>query len=304
MKKIMITGANGLLGQALQRKLYPHSHYHLLLTARSESVLSHTENIAFQKLNIADWSSCKEIVAKYNPDIIINAAAYTNVDGCEKDREACWQSNVKGVENLARAARRNMAQLIHISTDYIFDGKSGPYAENDIPNPLGYYGKAKLASENVVRITGIPYAIIRTNVVYGASKGAKNNFFLWAYRNLKAGQQINIVTDQFNNPTFVDDLAEGIRLLIAQSKYGVYHIAGEPYESRFDFACKIAEVFGFSRDLIRPVTTDQLVQAAPRPMRGGLKIEKAKNELGYIPTPYDVAFRKIVAELNEESPEK
>ena len=301
MKKIMITGANGLLGQALQRKL--RSHYRLLVTARGENVLPTDENTAFQQLDIAEWRSCKEIVTAFNPDVIINAAAYTNVDGCEKEREECWHANVKGVENLARAARRNMAQLVHISTDYIFDGKSGPYAENDTPNTLGYYGKAKLASENVVRMTGIPYAIIRTNVVYGAGKGVKNNFFLWAYRNLKAGKQINIVTDQYNNPTFVDDLAEGIRLLIAQSKYGVFHIAGEPYESRFDFTCKIAEVFGFSRDLIRPVTTDQLVQAAPRPMRGGLKIDKAKSELGYSPTLYEAAFRKIVAELEKEAPE-
>ena len=302
MKKIIITGANGLLGQALVKTL--EGKHELLATARNASFAIPEMSVNYQSMDITDWNATRDLVGAFQPDVIINAAAYTNVDGCETHREECWRANVKGVENLARAARRNMAQLVHVSTDYIFDGENGPYDETHPPNPLGYYGKAKLASENTVRMTGIPYAIIRTNVVYGVGAGVKNNFFLWVYNSLKSGKNINVVTDQFNNPTLAEDLAIGIQLLIEKSKYGIFNIAGEPYLNRFDFACKIAEVFGFSQDLIHPVTSDALVQASPRPMRGGLVIDKAKRELDYHPRSLENAFTFLAPFVDAENLER
>ena len=225
MRRVLVTGANGLVGQKLVAALAPQCN--VLATARQETFQADPGSVEYQQLDIADGGACKELVLAFNPDVIVNSAAFTHVDACEEQRELCWQVNVKGVANLAHAARKNMAKLIHISTDYVFNGEQGPYAEEAKPNPIGYYGKAKLASENEVRIAGIPYAIVRTNVVYGDGVGIKNNFFLWVYNSLAAGKTIRVVTDQYNNPVLADDLAEGIRLLIDQSKYGVFNIQWE-----------------------------------------------------------------------------
>ncbi len=294
-KKILITGANGLLGQKLVSAL--HKDFQILATGRQPRLLLEDLRVPYRVLDIIDFQQCKKIVIPFKPDIIINSAAFTHVDACEDQREACWRTNVKGVENLASCARKNMAQLIQVSTDYIFEGTDGPYPEDAKPHPLGYYGKSKLASENAVRMIGIPFAIVRTNVLYGVGTGVKTNFFLWVYQNLKDSKEIRVVTDQYNNPTLAEDLAEGIRLIISQSQYGVFHLAGIDYLNRFDFAMKIAEIFGFSRELIHPITTDQLKQKAPRPMRGGLSIELAKRTLGFQPRHVEEALEFLKHQL-------
>ncbi len=287
-KKILITGANGLLGQKLVTSL--NQEYEILATGRHPHLQIDAPGVSYQVLDITDLKQCKEVILAFQPDVIVNAAAFTHVDACEEQRETCWKTNVKGVENLAACARKNMAQLIQVSTDYIFEGTDGPYPEDAKPSPLGYYGKSKLASENVVRMVGIPFAIVRTNVLYGVGTGVKTNFFLWVYQSLKDSKEIRVVTDQYNNPTLAEDLAEGIRLIIRQSQYGVFHLAGADYLNRFDFAMKIAEIFDFSTELIHPITTDQLNQKAPRPMRGGLSIELAKQRLGFHPRRLDDAL--------------
>lgn len=291
MKKILITGANGLLGQALVEIFA--GHFQVTATSREGRAAVPAAGVAHRSLDIRDARACKSMIRELQPDAIINAAAYTNVDGCELEKSLCWEVNVKGVENLAQAARRNMALLVQLSTDYIFDGTNGPYGEDDPPHPLGYYGKSKLAAENVVRMTGIPYAIIRTNVIYGTGSAVKNNFFLWIYHSLKAGKTINVVTDQFNNPILAQELAEGIRLLVDKSQYGVYHLAGKAYLSRYEFAVQVADVFGFPREQVRPVTTAELGQTAPRPMRGGLKIDLAMRELGFAPAPLQAVLTSL-----------
>ena len=279
-KRILITGTTGLLGQALVKSL---TGKHQVLATGKQPQYPGNEVVDYQALDIANAEACKRITQEFAPDVIVNSAAFTHVDKCESERDACWQVNVKGVENLARAARRNMAQLVQLSTDYIFDGANGPYGEEDSPRPLGYYGKSKLAAENAVRAVGIPYAIVRTNVIFGAGEKVKNNFFLWLFKSLKAGQDINVVTDQWNNPIDALDLAMGIAGMINQKRYGVYHLGGTDYLNRFQFAEAVADVFGFSKELIHPITTDALKQPAPRPLRGGLKIDKAKSDFGFNP---------------------
>ncbi|NOX36508.1 MAG: dTDP-4-dehydrorhamnose reductase [Calditrichaeota bacterium] len=281
MKRVLITGANGLLGQKLITALI--EDYELLATARAEKPVLQSPTFQYRPLNIEKYRECKAVIEDFQPDVIINAAAFTNVDACEVEKEACWRANVKGVENLVHASRNRMIQLIHISTDYIFDGKNGPYREDDRPNPPCYYGKAKLASENVIKASGIPFTIVRTSVVYGVGVDVKSNFFLWVYQNLKQGKPIRVVTDQYNTPTLVDDLAEGIHLILNRPFLGVIHISGADFVHRYQMAVQIAETFGFDPSLITPITTDQLQQQAPRPFKAGLKIDKAIQELGFHP---------------------
>lgn len=300
MRRILITGANGLLGQQLVRTFKPQ--HEVIATGNEEKFVLRNGDYHYEQLDITDADRCKTILSEQNPDIIVNAASFTDVDGCEVEKELCWNVNVKGMENLARAARRDMTLLVHISTDYIFDGENGPYSEEDRPNPLGYYGKAKLASENACRVAGVPFAIIRTSVLYGLGIQVKPNFFLWLYNSLKQGKTVNIVTDQYNTPTLVDDLATGIKRLVEKSAYGLYHLSGSEYVSRYEFALTLAEVFGFDRALIRPIGTDQLRQKAQRPMKGGLRIDKAVDALDYHPRTIEEAFRYLKSKLEDGLP--
>ncbi len=281
MKRILITGANGLLGQTLVKTFEARSK--VLATGIEEKPHLAPVTWEYLPLDITKMEDCKKLFQEFVPEIVINAASYTHVDDCEKNRELCWKVNVKAVENLGHLARRYDAHLIHYSTDYIFDGTEGPYGEDETPNPLGYYGKSKLASENVLHQIAPSFTILRTCVLYGTGYGVKKNFFLWVNENLRKGNKINVVTDQYNNPTLAEDLAIGTRLVIEESVQGVYHMAGKNYINRYDFALAIADVFNLRNDLISPIDSEQLQQQANRPPRGGLKIDLAGRDLGYTP---------------------
>jgi dTDP-4-dehydrorhamnose reductase len=285
MKKVLITGANGLLGQALVRVFY--KKYQIMTTGQEEQPVLATGEWPYVQLDITNHSRSKKIINQFAPDVLVNAASYTHVDDCERNREFCWQVNVKGVENLANLARRYDFHFIHYSTDYVFDGKKGPYSEEDRPVPLGYYAKSKLASENVLRQIGCSFTIIRTCVIYGTGREVKKNFFLWTLESLMNEKNIRVVTDQYNNPTLAEDLALGSSVIIDQAALGLYNLAGKDYVNRFDFARAVALRFDLNPALILPIKTAQLKQLAERPLMGGLKIDLAREKLGYNPRSID-----------------
>jgi dTDP-4-dehydrorhamnose reductase len=279
-KRVLITGANGLLGQKLTNIFSQDRAFDLLVSARQKESVNKTASFGYVVLDATSRGDVKELVWNFSPDVIINAAAFTDVDGCEREKELSWKANVTAVENLLVAARLVNAKVIHVSTDYVFDGKQGPYDELAVPNPLSYYGKEKLASENAVRASGENWAIVRTMVVYGIATGVKKNFAVWLAQELGKGKSVNIVSDQIGNATLADDLARGIYELTRQNKVGLYHIAGHDILSRTDFARKLAETFGYDKNLINPIKTADLNQLAPRPLNSGLITLKAESELG------------------------
>lgn len=281
-KRILIVGCNGLLGQALVNHYSKRNDVELHLASIEDNFIGDNQ-FTYSRVDISKRNEVKKLFLDFFPDVVINAAAYTDVDGCEINRELAWNINVNGVKYLVEGCRIVDAQLVHLSTDFIFDGLNGPYHEDDRPNPISYYGRTKLASENEIKIGAINYLIIRTNVLYGVQKGVKKDFVEWVVENLSQGKQINVVNDQWNNPTYVDDLVNGITLAIDKRKNGIYNIGGLEYLSRYDFAIKIAEIFNLDKNLINQTTTDKLNQKAKRPLRGGLIILKAQAELGYKP---------------------
>jgi len=278
MKRILITGSNGLLGQKTVEILSRTSCPLLLVSLEERSVFDE-EIFPYRQVDLAKRQSVRNIIDEFEPDVIVNTAALTDVDLCEKERALAWQVNVGSVENLAYAAKLVGSKLVHLSTDYVFDGKSGPYSEVDRPNPLSYYGRTKLASENLLLTIGVPSAIIRTMVLYGTGLKVKSNFALWLYNNLKQGKQVKVVDDQIGNPTLVDDLAFAILKIIELDKTGLYHIAGSDLVSRFEFANTLAEVFNFKKKLITAVKSTAFRQPAPRPLKSGFIILKAETEL-------------------------
>ncbi len=297
--RIMITGCHGLLGQSVLKMFLKSTDSEILATAKDARTFLDFGGFDYTMLDITSRSDVKNLVVYFRPDVIINTAAYTNVDGCETNRELAWRVNVEGVRNLVNSARRVDAKLIHISTDYIFDGKNGPYTEDAIPNPINYYGRTKLASENEIKIGGIRFAILRTNVLYGVGKNVKSNFALWLYQKLSNRESIKVVTDQIGNPTYVDDLAFAILKIVEFDKEGIYNVGGKDFVDRYTFAVKLAEIFGFDRELITPVKTSELNQIAPRPLKSGLITLKAESELGLKPYGVEDGIREFKAKLNE-----
>ncbi len=294
--RILIIGSNGMLGQRLTEYFLNANNYELMCTsAEPESFIPGVE---YKSVDITHKNSVRKLILDFFPDFIINAAAYTNVDKAEQERELAWKVNVNGVENIALYAWTIDAHMIHISTDYIFDGKKGPYSENDKPCPISYYGRTKLASENSIRTSGVRYTIIRTNVLYGPAKYGRPDFVKWVINSLRAGEEIKIVTDQYNNPTYVDDLVDAIHKIILFKKEGIYNIAGKEIISRYDFTLRIADYFDLNKKLIKPVLTKELNQTAPRPLKSGLIILKAMVELDYKPHEYEEAFELMRRELN------
>lgn len=280
MKRILITGSNGLLGQKLVELLSHCNSYHLTLTSiENESVFGATA-FHYIPLDLIRKQDVRRAVDGAEPEVIINTAAMTNVDLCETNREMAWKTNVIAVENLANAAKLTGARVIHFSTDYVFDGMNGPYVESDRPNPLSYYGRTKLASENLLTTLGIPHTIVRTMVLYGVGNGVKVNFALWLLKNLSEEKPIKVVDDQLGNPTLADDLAYAVLKIIELERTGLYHIAGHDIVSRYQFAVQFADIFGFDKKLIASVKTSSIKQAAPRPLKSGLITLKAETDLG------------------------
>ncbi len=276
--KVLVTGANGLLGQKIVEAFIDGFEIHAADLKNSPGV--EIETIDYITCDITKRDDIRKLLRKIKPNFVINTAAYTNVDGCEDDKENCWKVNVMGVENLAHAARAVKALFIHLSTDYIFDGVDGNYCEESKPNPLGYYGRAKLAGENAIILSRVEYALIRTMILFGTGKNVRPNFATWLVAKLSRGEPVNIVDDQLGHPTLVDDLAMAIRKIVEFNKTGIFHIVGSDCVSRFEFAIKLAEVFGFDQTLIKPIKTLDLPQKAIRPINSSFNIGKARKELG------------------------
>jgi dTDP-4-dehydrorhamnose reductase len=294
-KRILVLGANGMLGQRIIHFYSNQENIRLLGCSFEPSPCF--DNVEYKSCDITNRENIKDIVLDFYPDCIINTAAFTNVDLCETEREKAWKINVKGVEYLAEASRIIDAHLISISTDYVFDGTRGPYDERAKPNPLGYYGRTKLASENALKISGTFYTILRTNVLYGIAN-SRPDYVRWVVNSLKAKSLIRIVIDQINNPTFIDDLVQAINLVREYKKYGIYNIGGREFISRYDFTLRIADYFNLDKSLITPITTGELKQSAKRPLRCGLITIKAESELDFKPHSINETFSIIKKELS------
>lgn len=282
--KILITGSNGLLGQKLVHKLSKDPEVELIATARGENRLSNKEGYTYKSLDITDEIAVAETISKFKPDSLIHTAAMTNVDACEADKEGCDKLNVDAVKYIADACNANNVHLVHLSTDFIFDGEDGPYDEEAEPNPVSYYGESKLKAEEIVLKSGLDAAILRTVLVYGIAEDmSRSNIALWAKGALSKGQQINVVDDQFRSPTLAEDLADGCILAAKQKAKGIYNISGKDQLSVLEIVQQVADYWKLDKNLINPVSSKTLSQPAKRPPKTGFILDKAIRELGYQP---------------------
>jgi len=304
--RILITGSNGLLGQKLVYQLKSQSNIELLVTSKGANRIHEKQGYDYLDLDITDKESVDKVVAEFQPDCLINCAAMTNVDACELDHEACNRLNIEAVTHLLNACKSIGTHFIHLSTDFIFDGTSGPYSEDDHPDPLSYYASSKLKSEELVKKSSLPWTIIRTIIIYGVTDGdQRSNLVLWVKSSLENGKSINVITDQFRSPTLAEDLAEACISAAVNKVEGVFHVAGreEDIDSIFSLAYQIADYFKLETTLLHPITSSELNQPAIRPPKTGFKIDKARKELNYHPHSFEEGLKIISDQLMEKKPE-
>jgi dTDP-4-dehydrorhamnose reductase len=293
--KILVTGANGLLGQTLVKQLL-EKEYEVVATGRGADRLAVTPSAPtyYKSIDITDGPAIEQFILEHKPDVIVHAAAMTQVDQCELHKQECYNINVTATRFIIDAAKAIGARFIFISTDFIFDGNDGPYKEDAEPAPLNYYGSTKMVAEKAVMESGLDYAIARTILVYGVVPATgRTNIIGFVRQNLEANQPIKMVTDQVRTPTFVDDLAHGIILIIEKNGRGIYHLSGEQSMTPYDIAIETARYFGLNEALIAKSTSEDIKQPAVRPPKTGFDISKAKKELGYKPS----SFREGLEEL-------
>ncbi|HED11651.1 MAG TPA: dTDP-4-dehydrorhamnose reductase [Caldithrix abyssi] len=295
MNKLVVFGSNGLLGQSIVERF--KNRYDLYAASRGAENKSSLADERYTSVDMSNRAGMKDFLDRHRPDIIVNAAAYTDVDGCEKDPEGCWASNVRAVENIIDSCVGFEPVLVQVSTDYVFDGHEGNYTEKDEPRPSGNYARSKLAAEKIVEQCPFQHIIARTQVLYGYGKDLKHNFATWVISRLSSAKNIRVVTDQTGNPTYVDDLSESIYRLLERREYGLFHVSGSETVSRYDFALKIADVFGFDAGLIEQITSDQLQQLAPRPMNSSFVIDKLVNRIDWEPGDVPSGLQRLKIRL-------
>mgnify|MGYP006088719523 CR=1 FL=1 len=298
---VLVTGSNGLLGQKILENLRKND-YTIIATSKGKNRVKQDNYYTYESLDITQEEEVNRILNLYSPDVVFNTAAMTNVDLCENERAMCDKLNIHAVGLLANSCLKIDAHLIHISTDFVFDGKDGPYSENDIPNPLSYYGKSKYKSEKLLNTHLCKSSILRTIVLFGIAENlTKNNIVLWAKDQLENSNKINIIDDEFRAPTLAEDLAEACVLVAQKKAFGVFHICGKDLMSIYEMVVAIANFYNFDVNLINRISATKLNQKAKRPPKTGFILDKAINKLGYNPHSFKECLIIIEEQLNNNN---
>jgi dTDP-4-dehydrorhamnose reductase len=297
MPTILITGSNGLVGRELIRAFDKLPEYTVIATSLSPDKIL-MPDVAFHQLDITNRQSVAQLFNDLLPNLVIHSAAVSAPDTCETDKELCNHVNIEGTQNVADACKAIGAKMLFISTDFVFDGAMGPYKEDDIPNPVSYYGWSKLEGEKITQM--LPnWGIVRTVLVYGDTVGLnRSNFVTWVKGALAKGEKIKVVNDQYRTPTYAPDLAYGIvkatEWLLYEKGNEIWHISGPlPLISVYDMALQIADYYSLDSTLIEPIASASLNQPAKRPPITGFVLSKAANYLNYKPIEFTNGLEKL-----------
>ena len=295
--KVLITGSNGLLGQKLLHKLRKDDSVELVATSIGGNRVSQKIGYKYISLDVTNKNEVERVILAQKPHVVINTAAMTNVDLCEDKRSECDSLNINAVKYLADSCQKIDAHLIHISTDFIFDGENGPYLEDDEPNPLSYYGLSKLKSEQLLQAHCVSWTILRTIIVFGVGENlSKGNIVLWAKNALAKGDPLNIIDDQFRAPTLAEDLADICILAAKKKALGIFNASGKDIMSIYELVERVAKHYRMSTDNLNKISTSTLNQKAIRPPKTGFILDKSINELGYKPH----SFEECLALMDEQ----
>jgi dTDP-4-dehydrorhamnose reductase len=299
-KTVIITGANGLVGQKLVELGAKDENLRIIATGRGSSRLHKNEgDYMYESVDVTQSNDLAKLFAKYSPDFIIHSASMTDVDRCEINRDLCYEQNINATERILSECRNHGTHLIFISTDFVFDGKQGPYREDDSPNPLNYYGWTKFESEKTLQESPIDWTIIRTNLVYGVGYDlTRSNIVLWVKNGLEMGKELTLVDDQIRTPTLAEDLAMGCLLTVEKKATGIFNISGKDLLTPYDMGILTAEFFGLDKNQIIRTDSSHFNQVAQRPIKTGLLIEKAQKILGFTPKSFEEGIAIVSKQFN------
>ena len=288
MKTILVTGSNGLLGQKITERLFATKQFKLIATSKGEDRFPDKDGYIYAEMNILDAGNVREVIERYRPDAIIHTAALTNVDTCEDQKELAYQLNVEAVKTLILICEEYDIQLVHLSTDFVFDGANGPYSEDAAVSPLNYYGQTKVEAEDLIKTSKSKWAILRTILVYGiVSDMSRSNIVLWAKGALEKGSPINVVNDQWRMPTLAEDLADCCLLAVEKNARGMYNASGKDMMSVCELVKRVADYWELDKSLIHEISAETLNQTAKRPVRTGFVLDKTIRDLGYNPHSFE-----------------
>ncbi|HRH50709.1 MAG TPA: SDR family oxidoreductase [Panacibacter sp.] len=284
--KILVTGANGFLGQHLTIYLAGKG-YHIAACSRGICRITTPCLFEYYAIDLTDERSVLSLIGKVQPDVVIHTAAMSKPDECNTHKTACLLQNVETVKFLLQACKPLQTHFIYISTDFIF-GENGPHSEDEVPAPMNFYGESKLLAENLVVSSGLRYAIVRPVFIYGpVLEGMRPSFLHWIKNNLEQHKFIKVVSDQQRTPTLVTDICKGIEVIVTQKQEGAFHLAGKDIISPFQMAVAVASFLKLDAALIENVTSDTFIETVQRAKHSGLKIDKARKILGYEPVSFE-----------------
>lgn len=296
--RVAVTGANGLLGAEAVALL--RGRHEVLALGRGPCRLP-PGGFAWAEVDLGDGRSVLEALRASGARAVLHAGAMTDVDACERDPERAWAVNVGGSEQVARACRALPARLVAISTDYVFDGECGPYGEDDLPNPRGVYARTKRAGEEAALLLAPDRAVARVAVVYSGRPGAKATFATQIVEKLSRGEPVKAFSDQRVSPTLAGNAAEMTLELLLETDYqGVLHASGATVLDRVEFAQRVARRFGLQGEIV-PVRTAEVKLPAPRPLRGGLRVDRARRLLKARPLPIEAQLDRFFEEWSRRA---
>jgi dTDP-4-dehydrorhamnose reductase len=285
--RVAVTGANGLMGGEAVALL---AGAHEVLAIGRGPCRIPPGRFAWADADLGDGRSVESALRDFRAEAVLHAGAMTDVDGCEREAERAWAVNVGGSEQVARACRALQARLVAVSTDYVFDGTAGPYREEDVPNPRGVYARTKRAGEEAALLLVPDCAVARVAVVFSGRRGAKATFATQIVEKLSRGEPVKAFSDQWVSPTHARNAAEmAAELLLERDYRGVIHTSGATVLDRIDFVERVARRFGLAGEII-PVRTADVKLPAPRPLMGGLVVDRAAALLSAKPQPIDAAI--------------
>lgn len=291
--KLLVTGAGGLLGTRVSELALKQNHE--VFSAYNQHVPQYGTPI---KLDITEKTAIRTAFEKVKPEAVVHAAALSDVDKCEEEKEFAWKTNVEATANIAQTCSRKNIFLVYVSTDYVFNGDKGNYKEIDPTDPINYYGLTKLKGEEQVKQSNAIHCIARTSVIYGSTPAAgKRNFALWLTDKVSKNEEAKIITDQWNSPTLNTNLAEMILEIVENRITGTFHLAGATRLSRYEFAQNIAETFGLDKNCIIPALSKEIPWLARRPIDSSMDVNKAKRILRNKPLEISEALNRLKTEI-------
>lgn len=299
MQKIWLTGSNGFIGQKLLNAFLAMDKYQILATSRGENRFRSAEGYQYESVDVCQYDALGKVMQTFRPEIVYHTVALAQVETCEQDPDRAQAVNVQPVKHLVDLCSEFDCKLVFFSTDFVFDGRQGPYRESDGTNPLNVYGQSKLLAEQYIQESNIAWAIIRTILVFGVPHDTRRMTFpLWVKSQLENGKQIKVVTDHIRMPTLVEDLVDACIEIFRQRREGVYHISGAQQLSMYEFAQQVADFWDLDVRLIEPVRATDLPSPAERPESTGFILEKASRELGFSPRSLQESLKFMKQQLS------